>query len=136
MSAWRQVTPTDIQRLLDHLDQIPGLREFLTDLSGVPRRDHPGRLVMLDYTNWRGERAERIVLVERLWWGSSQFHPDQQWLLEGEDIKKGAELRDFALLGIRKLEAATLVQRKGGQDGAVSEEGVAAQVEVVQQEVP
>jgi hypothetical protein len=48
------------------------------------------------YTNWRGERSNRRVQPIRLYHGSTEWHPDPQWLLEAVDLDKG-EVRAFAV---------------------------------------
>ena len=55
-----------------------------------------GEPVTLTYTNWRGETAERTIIPRRVWWGSTEWHPEPQWLLTAIDVEKQAE-RDFAL---------------------------------------
>lgn len=52
--------------------------------------------VTLTYTNWRGETAARTLIPLYVWFGSTEWHPEPQWLLRATDIDKGAE-RDFAL---------------------------------------
>jgi predicted DNA-binding transcriptional regulator YafY len=54
------------------------------------------------YTNWRGETAERLILPVRLWFGTTEWHKHEQWLLRAVDIEKDAE-RDFALKDIHKF---------------------------------
>lgn len=54
------------------------------------------RAVVFVYTNHRGERAERHVTPVSIWFGSTEWHPQPQWLLKGYDHDRmGA--RDFAL---------------------------------------
>lgn len=48
------------------------------------------------YTNYRGETATRQIRPVRLWFGSTEWHPEPQWLLTAVDMGKG-ELRDFAM---------------------------------------
>jgi hypothetical protein len=48
------------------------------------------------YTNWRGETAVRTVVPRVFIYGSSEFHPEPQWLMRAYDVDKEAE-RDFAL---------------------------------------
>lgn len=57
------------------------------------------KFVTIDYTNWRGERAERYIRPIRVEWGSNEWHPNPQWLLIAHDAEKNAE-RAFALSGI------------------------------------
>jgi predicted DNA-binding transcriptional regulator YafY len=55
--------------------------------------------VIIDYTNWKGERSNRTILPINIYWGSNEWHKDMQWLLEAHDIEKGAP-RNFALKDI------------------------------------
>lgn len=52
--------------------------------------------VTLTYTNWKGETAQRRIIPRRIWWGSTEWHPEPQWLLTALDVDKGED-RDFAL---------------------------------------
>lgn len=54
--------------------------------------------VAVVYTNWRGETAEREIRPKRMWFGSTEWHPEPQWLITAVDVQKGVE-RDFALSG-------------------------------------
>ncbi|GHC12740.1 hypothetical protein GCM10007291_07560 [Gemmobacter nanjingensis] len=54
--------------------------------------------VALTYTNWRGQTAVRRIVPLRVWFGSTAWHPEPQWLLTAIDMDKGFE-RDFALAG-------------------------------------
>lgn len=48
------------------------------------------------YTNWRGETSERTIQPKYVWFGSTEWHPEPQWLLTAFDLEKNAH-RDFAL---------------------------------------
>lgn len=54
------------------------------------------------YTNWRGEIASRRVGVMSMWFGSTEWHPEPQWLMHGIDLDK-METRDFALKDMREV---------------------------------
>lgn len=54
------------------------------------------REVIIDYTNHRGERAERRVLPVGITYNADQWHTTYQWLLIAHDVDKGA-LRNFAM---------------------------------------
>jgi predicted DNA-binding transcriptional regulator YafY len=54
------------------------------------------RQVTIRYTNHRGEYGERRILPIKIWFGTSPWHPEPQWLLKAIDIKKD-DYRDFAL---------------------------------------
>lgn len=60
--------------------------------------------VRIDYTNHRGERAERLIVPHRWYWGSSAWHPEPQWLLDAEDVEKHQD-RTFALCCIHSWTA-------------------------------
>lgn len=52
--------------------------------------------VTLTYRNWRGQVAERTIIPRRVWFGSTAWHHEPQWLLTAWDKEKNVE-RDFAL---------------------------------------
>lgn len=60
--------------------------------------------VIIDYTNWRGERAVRIIEPITFYWGKNEFHPEPQWLLEAIDYDK-KERRVFAMKCIHEWRA-------------------------------
>jgi hypothetical protein len=53
--------------------------------------------VAIDYTNYRGERSKRLVIpvAGSSRFGSTEYHPEPQWLFDAHDVEKGA-LRTFA----------------------------------------
>jgi hypothetical protein len=62
--------------------------------------DDNGKAVHVVYTNYRGETAVRKIVPERIWFGSTEWHPKDQWLLDALDVEKQAK-RSFALKDIR-----------------------------------
>ena len=52
--------------------------------------------VRFAYTNYRGEPSIRNAVPKRLWYGATQYHPDDQWIMTAWDIDKQQD-RDFAL---------------------------------------
>lgn len=63
-------------------------------LSKAGNRQAP--CIPMRYTNYRGETAIRHIIPLRVWWGSTEWHPEPDWLLESVDVEKCAT-RDFAL---------------------------------------
>lgn len=57
------------------------------------------KAITFSYKNWRGETSRRTVRPMELWFGSSEWHPQEQWFLHAMDLEKGEE-RDFALVDI------------------------------------
>lgn len=55
--------------------------------------------VVITYTNWRGERGQRVIVPLTIRFESTEWHPDEQWILRAIDIDKGAT-RDFAMKDI------------------------------------
>ncbi len=55
-----------------------------------------------DYINWEGKRAVRTVMPIKIWYGKTQWHPKEQWLMRALDLDKN-EKRDFALKDILKF---------------------------------
>lgn len=60
-------------------------------------------LVVIDYTNWRGERSERIVAPKCISFGANEWHADPQWLLFAFDLKRGV-FREFAMKDIHSWQ--------------------------------
>lgn len=55
-----------------------------------------GRRMTFGYTNWRGEYAVRQAVPLGIEWDSTDWHPEEGWLLRAWDAEKGA-MRQFAL---------------------------------------
>lgn len=62
-------------------------------------------LVVIEYTNYRGERSFRTILPGRIWYGQTEYH-SSQWLLDAQDVAKGAE-RTFAIADIHSWRPAS-----------------------------
>jgi predicted DNA-binding transcriptional regulator YafY len=58
------------------------------------------RAVRILYTNYRGETNLRRIVPERIHFGSTEWHPEPQWLMEALDVEKNAT-RSFAMKDIR-----------------------------------
>lgn len=56
--------------------------------------------VRILYTNYRGETFVRRVVPLRLYFGATEWHPEEQWLLEARDLDKDNN-RSFAMKDIR-----------------------------------
>lgn len=63
-----------------------------------------GTTVVIDYTNWRGKRSERLIQPVAIRFGATEWHPEPQWLLDAVDIEK-AEDRTFAMKDIHQWSA-------------------------------
>ena len=55
--------------------------------------------VLIDYTNYRGERAMRRIKPLRLCYEENKYHEGVQWLLVAVDLDKD-EVRTFAMCNI------------------------------------
>ena len=58
------------------------------------------KVVSIVYTNYRNETSVRKIIPERIWFGKTEWHPEDQWLLDAYDVDKNAK-RSFALKDIR-----------------------------------
>lgn len=59
----------------------------------------PRKHVIIDYTNWRGERGLRRIVPLAMRFENNEWHTESQWLLEADDVEKG-ETRTFAVVNI------------------------------------
>jgi hypothetical protein len=56
--------------------------------------------VRILYVNWRGETSVRRIVPGPTWFGSTEWHPEPQWLMTADEPDTGKR-RDFALAGIK-----------------------------------
>lgn len=79
---------------------------------------HPGDMssqgmpITFTYTNWRGETAQRTAVPKRIWFGSTDWHPEPGWLMTAHDLEKAAD-RDFALADCTFAAPCQSVQETG-----------------------
>lgn len=55
--------------------------------------------VVIDYTNWKGERRNRRIRPHHMMFTRTKYHPERGWILIALDIEKG-EMREFACRNI------------------------------------
>ena len=54
------------------------------------------QILEVTYRNWRGEIAVRRIIPKLMWFGKTEWHPEEQWLIRAFDVDKQVD-RDFAL---------------------------------------
>jgi predicted DNA-binding transcriptional regulator YafY len=54
------------------------------------------RGVVFKYTNYKGSVSIRHVIPIDIWYGSTEYHPEEQWLLKAYDIDK-QDYRNFSI---------------------------------------
>ena len=52
--------------------------------------------ICFTYVNWRGERGLREAEPIEIFFGSTKFHSDTQWIMRAWDVDKNAP-REFAM---------------------------------------
>jgi predicted DNA-binding transcriptional regulator YafY len=55
--------------------------------------------VKIVYDNWKGEVKIRTITPKKIWFGSTEWHPQEQWILDAFDEDKQAD-RSFAMADI------------------------------------
>lgn len=58
------------------------------------------KIVEIVYTNWKGVTATRHIIPKDIFFGSTEWHKEEQWLLNAFDVDKQAA-RAFALKDIQ-----------------------------------
>ena len=58
--------------------------------------------VIIDYTNWRGERRKRSIQPISIRYDSTEWHPEKQWLLTAMD--ENMVTKEFAMKDIHAWE--------------------------------
>lgn len=68
------------------------------------------QVVRILYTNYKNETGYRMIVPEKIWFGATEWHPENQWLLDAHDLEKNA-VRNFAMKDIAEwLPAAGAAQ--------------------------
>ena len=62
--------------------------------------------VVIDYTNYKGQRSERTIRPISIYHDKTEHHPTPQWLLEAWDVDKAA-YRTFAMKDIHSWQPST-----------------------------
>jgi predicted DNA-binding transcriptional regulator YafY len=55
--------------------------------------------VTIKYTNWKNETDLRHIVPIKIWYGKTEWHKEEQWLLNAFDLDK-QDYRDFSLKAI------------------------------------
>jgi hypothetical protein len=59
------------------------------------------RIVVIDYTSWRGVRSHRKIQPLSIYRGSNVWHKKEQWLLDAVDLEDPmAKVKSFAMSNI------------------------------------
>lgn len=67
------------------------------------------KIIHIDYTNYRGERATRRVRVNHIGFGHNEYHVKEQWLLKAWCYERSA-MRDFAIDDIHNYNLEDLTK--------------------------
>lgn len=97
---------TSIHRMLKKAGLVtksqPNYKEIRNAIKSVqartPQSDKP---VTIFYENWRGEQRYRKIIPHEIWFGTTEWHPDPEWLLTALDVDRNA-IRHFSMKGIRE----------------------------------
>lgn len=63
-------------------------------------------IVRIDYTNWRGERANRLIRPLFMTFSQNEWHKEPQWLLYATDLQKNLP-RWFSMRNIHSWTETT-----------------------------
>lgn len=87
----------------DCLLELDEARREAREALSTPATEPQGLAHIVDYTNWRGETARRVIRPIRMWWGKTEWHPEEQWMLTAWDCEKDA-IRNFAWQDMRPVQ--------------------------------
>lgn len=64
--------------------------------------------VLIDYTNWRGERRKRYVIPIAIRATATKHHPEKQWILKAIDCEKKVGEDNIKYFALRDIHAFDL----------------------------
>ena len=95
--AQRMATDSDIRFWDTVAGNVRWCRTMVQAMIGQPAPSSADQVPeVVGYTNYRGEHSHRSIIPQRVWYGSTEYHPNPQWFLKAFDTDKQAD-RDFAL---------------------------------------
>lgn len=62
-----------------------------------------GNVIEFDYVNWKGEKGHRRALIKGFYYGATEYHKEEQWLLEAHDLDKNED-RIFAMRDMSNVD--------------------------------
>ena len=73
------------------------------------------RLIPMLYKNYKGETSEYLIYPEKVYFGKTEYHPEEQWLLAAykfnpENLDDKIKFRVFALSDILKIHPTALIK--------------------------
>lgn len=66
-------------------------------------------VVEIDYRNWRGETTRTKIVPEHVFFGSAEWHIEEQWFLNAYDLEWDA-YRDLALKDIMNWQPKLVIK--------------------------
>lgn len=78
------------------------MRDCDIEYEQYAQKIEPNPPFVFDYTNWRGEKDRRRVIPHGMRFGSTEWHPEPQWLMKAFDLDKQAD-REFAMRDIQPV---------------------------------
>lgn len=97
--------PLTVEQLVKILNKLSGELSAAEPAPCSGDMSSQGMPITFTYTNWRGETAQRTAVPKRIWFGSTDWHPEPGWLMTAHDLEKAAD-RDFALADCAFADAA------------------------------
>jgi len=58
--------------------------------------------LVIEYKNWKNEVNIRTIIPQEVWFGNTEFHHTEQWIMKAYDVNKQA-MRDFAIKDIIRI---------------------------------
>jgi hypothetical protein len=93
-------SPSDFALSYSKAPFMPKCTRSIIMTSNVMQEKETTQEITIVYTNWKGETSIRRILPKQISFGSNEWHPTPQWLLEAYDLDK-KDIRNFALKDIR-----------------------------------
>ena len=65
------------------------------------------KTVQFKYCNYKGDLRIRKVIPAEIWFGTTEYHPGEQWFLKAFDVEK-EDYRDFSMKDIVSWEGCKI----------------------------
>lgn len=80
---------------------IPAMVAAMKAVQKEQKKAYQQKGVHCLYTNWKGETEWRKIIPMSIYFGSTDYHPEEQWLMIVWDLDKDAQ-RIYAIKDIKE----------------------------------
>ena len=76
-----------------------GIRDRYQEINVINNKVPSIKVIKVKYKNWKGETGIRTIIPKKVWYGHTDYHLENQWLMDVWDVDKN-NIRTYAMIDI------------------------------------